>query len=131
MAVHNNFIASITQYYTPNLLLVSVLHQIWNSQNLITVFPKRKNNFFKFITRKMWGCLIIMHKVKQVDTYFLKTNDCEGLPSHIWLNMVNVASETVLVINEYLCTLCDMQFSTIHHTILHGSISMVTTGKWE
>jgi len=59
-----------------------------------------------------------MHKVIQVlHMYFLKTKDCEGLSSYIWLNMVNVAPERVLVINEYLCTLYDMQFNTINHTV--------------
>ena len=34
--------ASITQYYMRNLLLVLVLQQIWNSQRIITVFPPQK-----------------------------------------------------------------------------------------
>lgn len=72
-----------------------------------------------------------MHKVKQVlYMYFLKTKDCEGLSPYIWLNMVNVASETVLAINEYSCTLWHtIQYNKSYN--LHDSISMVTTGKWE
>jgi hypothetical protein len=66
----------------------------------------------------MLGCLIIMHKVKQVlYLYFLKTKDCEGLSSYFWLNMVNVVYETVVVIKKYLCTLYDTQFNTINYTI--------------
>jgi hypothetical protein len=66
----------------------------------------------------MGGCFIIGHKVKHVlHTYFLKTEDCEGGPSYIWVKMVNIASETVLVVSEYLCRVYDMQFNMINHTI--------------
>jgi hypothetical protein len=67
--------------------------------------------------------------------YFLKTKNCEGLSSYIWLNTVNVAYETVIVLNEYLCTLYDMQFNIINHKFAqfnqYGDNRQVGINSWQ